>query len=173
MLVELHTPLPPFFNYTSMPQPQPSPSQSNNNGINIRDALSILSSRAKTGGDADIIKSSNNDNDVVVPNELKKMGQTIDIANEMEFTKSNDAIIGCNCAANNDNNNASSLSSSSSPYNDDVEEEKEKHEAMKLEREQRSRDIQTKLQSMDVVDLLKMIFTAQEERVATYKLFDE
>ena len=162
-----------------MPQPQPPSQNNNNNGINIRDALSILSLRAKTGGDADIIKSSNNDNnndnDVVVPNELKKMGQTIDIANEMmEFTKSNDAIIGCcNCAANNDNNNAPSSSLSSSPYNDDVEEDKEKHEAMKLEREQRSKDIQTKLQSMDVVDLLKMIFTAQEERVATYKLFDE
>ena len=145
-------------------QPPPSPSQSNN-GINIRDALSILSSRAKTGGDADIKKSSSSSNDVV-PNELKKMGQTIDIASEMEFTKLN--AIGCNCAANNNNDEASS---SSSPYN--VEEEKEKHEAMKLEREQRSREIQTKLQSIDVVDLLKMIFTAQEERVATYKLFDE
>ena len=150
-------------------QPPPSPSQSNN-GINIRDALSILSSRAKTGGDADIIKSSSSSNDNnVVPNELKKMGQTIDIVNEMEFTKPN--AIGCNCAAN--NNNDDEASSLSSPYNDDVEEEKEKHEAMKLEREQRSREIRTKLQSMDVADLLKMIFTAQEERVATYKLFDE
>ena len=149
-------------------QQPPPPSQSNNGGINIRDALSILSSRAKTGGDADIKKSSSSSNDVV-PNELKKIGQTIDIASEMEFTKLN--AIGCNCAANNNNNDEAS--SSSSPYNDDVEEEKEKHEAMKLEREQRSREIQTKLQSIDVVDLLKMIFTAQEERVATYKLFDE
>ena len=145
-------------------QQPPPPSQSNNNGgINIRDALSILSSRAKTGGDADIIKSSSSSNNDVVPNELKKMGQTIDIVNEMEFTKSN--AIGCNCAANNNDD-------ASSSYND-VEEEKEKHEAMKLEREQRSREIQTKLRSMDVADLLKMIFTAQEERVATYKLFDE
>lgn len=148
-----------------MQQPPPSsPSHQSNSGINIRDALSILSSRAKTGGDADILSSSSSNNaKAVVPNELKKMGQTIDIVNEMEFTKS--TAIGCNCAANNNNDDDDDASPSPS--------EKKKHQAMKLEREQRSKEIQSKLQSMDVADLLKMIFAAQEERVVTYNLFDE
>lgn len=44
---------------------------------------------------------------------------------------------------------------------------------MKQERARRGEEIRTKLQSMGVVDLLAMVFQAQQERVATYKVFEE
>ena len=133
------------------------PSQSN--GIDIRDALSILSSRAKAGGDSSEIKSSSD-----VPSELRNMGQQIDIVNEMEFAKPN--ALGCDCIRPDTNGDIPPVAVLS-------EEEEKKHAAMKAEREKRTKEIQNKLQSMNTGDLLGMIFTAQGERVATYKLFDE
>eukprot|EP00585_Thalassiosira_rotula_P010749 CAMPEP_0196136000 /NCGR_PEP_ID=MMETSP0910-20130528/4451_1 /TAXON_ID=49265 /ORGANISM="Thalassiosira rotula, Strain GSO102" /LENGTH=266 /DNA_ID=CAMNT_0041396209 /DNA_START=20 /DNA_END=820 /DNA_ORIENTATION=- len=114
----------------------PSPSQK---GIDIRDALSILSTRAKDGGNDQQRDASS------VSDEMKRMGQTIDIS-------------GDDVAA-------------SSPAVDEKEEER--HEAMKRERERRAEEIRSQLKSMGVVDLLGMIFRAQHERVATYKLFEE
>ena len=49
---------------------------------------------------------------------------------------------------------------------------KKKHHALKRERERRAEEIRTKLQSMCFADLLGTIFQAQEERVATYKMFE-
>eukprot|EP00571_Detonula_confervacea_P017375 CAMPEP_0172298832 /NCGR_PEP_ID=MMETSP1058-20130122/1304_1 /TAXON_ID=83371 /ORGANISM="Detonula confervacea, Strain CCMP 353" /LENGTH=279 /DNA_ID=CAMNT_0013008125 /DNA_START=15 /DNA_END=854 /DNA_ORIENTATION=+ len=136
--------------------------QQQQSGININDALSILSARAKSGGDADITNGSS-----TVPDELKEMGQTIDIANQMEFAKpGGGAGAGCDCARNKDNE------ASTDPVVLDEEEEK-KHEAMKQERARRGEEIRTRLQSMGVVDLLGMIFRAQQERVATYKMFEK
>ena len=134
----------------------PPPSNSKNSGIDIRDALSILSSRAKSGGDSNLTDSS-------VPDELKEMGQTIDIVDEMEFAN-NGAASGCDCATDNGNseNEPSPLS----------EEDAKKHEAIKAERAKRGEEIKAKLSSMDVSDLLGMIFQAQQERVATYKIFE-
>ena len=81
------------------------------------------------------------------------MGQRIDIANDYDHEMK---------------------SSSSTPVtNDDDEEEKEKHDAMKRERARRGEEIRTELRSMGASDLLGMIFRAQQERVATYKLFEE
>eukprot|EP00579_Thalassiosira_antarctica_P009247 CAMPEP_0201879470 /NCGR_PEP_ID=MMETSP0902-20130614/10334_1 /ASSEMBLY_ACC=CAM_ASM_000551 /TAXON_ID=420261 /ORGANISM="Thalassiosira antarctica, Strain CCMP982" /LENGTH=273 /DNA_ID=CAMNT_0048407293 /DNA_START=24 /DNA_END=845 /DNA_ORIENTATION=- len=136
------------------PPPPPSTSQ---NGIDIRDALSILSDRSKKGGDNDLTQSS-------VPDELKEMGQTIDVAGQMEFTKPN--AVGCDCARDYDDGGVSA----SSVVN---EEEDKKHEAMKQERARRGEEIRAKLQLMGAVDLLGMIFRAQQERVATYKVFEE
>jgi len=139
--------------------PPPSNSSAPQNGIDIRDALSILSARAKQGGDVDAS---------TVPDELKEMGQTIDIAEQMEFSKPD--AVGCDCIGKNNDGADGNNANGASPI--DAEEEK-KHEAMKRERARRGEEIQAKLQSMGVVDLLGMIFGAQQERVATYKSFDE
>jgi hypothetical protein len=48
-----------------------------NKGINIKDALSILSARSKGGGE----NLSFNSNDI--PRELTEMGQTIDIMDQL------------------------------------------------------------------------------------------
>ena len=143
-----------------MTQSTTTPTPSKSNGIDIRDALSILSSRAKAGGDSSEIKSSSD-----VPSELKNMGQQIDIVDEMEFDKPN--ALGCDCIRPDTNGDIPAEASVPS------EEEENKLAAMKAEREKRTKEIQNKLQSMNVGDLLGMIFTAQGERVATYKLFDE
>ena len=135
----------------------PPPTPTSQNGIDIRDALSILSDRSKKGGDNALTESS-------VPDELKEMGQTINVADQMEFTKPN--AVGCDCVRDNDDGGVSA----SSVVN---EEEDKKHEAMKQERARRGEEIREKLQSMGAVDLLGMIFRAQQERVATYKVFEE
>ncbi|KAL7476713.1 hypothetical protein ACHAWX_000084, partial [Stephanocyclus meneghinianus] len=49
----------------------------------------------------------------------------------------------------------------------------EQHEAMKQERLKRGKEIQSALQSLSVSELLGAIFAGQEERVATYKIFDQ
>ena len=152
--------------------PAPLPSASHQNGINIRDAFSILSVRAEKGNVHlhEITDSSS------VPNELKEMGQRIDIAavkdqvgctNTDPSTK-NDVVHGCP-KTNNDSNVGLSRNSLVNGVDD---EEEKKHHALKRERERRAEEIRTKLQSMCFADLLGTIFQAQEERVATYKMFE-
>lgn len=138
-----------------------TPSQpTNRRGINIEDAMSILSARAKGGGDNITSKSD-------VPDKMKGMGQHIDIVDRMEFTKPEAFINNCDCASGGENGNASDATIAKD------EEEDKKHETMKQERVKRGAEIQSTLQSMNVSDLLGMIFGAQQERVTTYKLFDE
>lgn len=140
--------------------PPPTPASASSSGIDVHDALSILSARAEKGGDGNLASSS-------VPDELKGMGQTIDLAQQMEFARPN--AVGCDCAKNggaadgDDTSGATALS----------EEERQTHEAMKEERTRRGEEIRAKLRSMGVGELLGMIFGAQQERVATYKVFEE
>lgn len=170
MVLHLYPDLPPvaFPILFTMTQP-PTPSTYSQNGIDIRDALSILSLRAKSGGDSDHISPSS------VSDKLKRMGQTIDIVDEeTEFTELNNAAAlqrGCGCAGNTTNGDINSSASSTPVVND--EEEAKKHDAMKQERARREEEIRTELRSMRAMDLLGMIFRAQQERVATYKLFEE
>jgi hypothetical protein len=59
---------------------------------------------------------------------------------------------------------------------DDEEEDKlddEKHEAMRQERAKRGEAIHATLQSLNVSELMAALFAAQEERVATYKVYDQ
>ena len=51
-------------------------------GINIKDALAILSSRAKSGGEKGAL--------VAATPELKKLGQTLDLMNTQQWTMGND-----------------------------------------------------------------------------------
>ena len=92
---------------------------------------------------------------------MKEMGQTIDIASQMEFAQPD--ALRCECARNN-------------PLQEMEPESKvddEKHESMRQERMLRGKEIQSTLQSLNVSELLGTIFAAQEERVATYKLYDQ
>ena len=92
----------------------------------------------------------------------------------MEFTKPD--ALGCDCVRN-ATENGGGESKSDGDFNGSAavlnEEEARKHEAMKSERAKRSEEIKTQLQSLNVGELLGMIFRAQEERVATYKVFEE
>ncbi len=136
--------------------PPPAASSASKNGIDIQEALSILSDRAKTGGEH-ISKKS-------VSDELKGRGQTIDIAEELEFPNSAN-FSACDCvtgaADNDDSENNGGL------------EQDAKHEAMKQARIKRGEEIKSKVRSMSISDLLGMIFGAQQERVSTYKIYEE
>ena len=132
-----------------------NPPQSKSKGIHIKDALSILSSRSKGGGE-NLASNSKS-----ITKEMKEMGQTIDIIDQMEFAKPD--MLHCECAR-------------SSPLEDMEQVSKvddEKHDSMRQERKRRGKEIQTTLQSLNVSELLGTVFAAQEERVATYKLYDQ
>lgn len=122
-------------------------------GINIQDALSILSARSKGGGE-NLASDSNS-----ITEEMKEMGQTIDIVEQMEFTKPESS---CKCSKNN----------ALEEMKDDIKIDDEKHEVMRQERTRRGEEIQSTLQSLNLSELLGTIFAAQEERVATYKVYD-
>ena len=132
-----------------------TPPKAQSKGISIQDALSILSARSKGGGE-NLASNSRS-----ITSEMKEMGQTIDIADELEFTKPD--AFGCECTK------AKSLQD----LKDDANVDDKKHEAMRQERAKRREEIQSTLQSLSVSELLGAIFAAQEERVATYKLYDE
>lgn len=109
------------------------------------------------------------------------MGQTIDMIisdptkmkNEGNINTSN--ISGCGCIRTHTTSNHHDVEDDQTttqhpPMDKD---ELERHELLKNERTRRGEEIRMQLRSMAVVDLLKMIFRAQEERVATYHLFEE
>ena len=137
----------------------PTPTSAPGRGIDVRDALSILAARTERGGE-DLASAS-------VPAALKAMGQTIDIAKQMEFAQPNAA--GCDCAKNGSATNGADASGANALS----EEEKQKHEAVKELRARRGAEIRAQLRTMGVGELLGMIFGAQQERVATYKAFEE
>ena len=141
-----------------------------NSGIDIRDALSILSNRARGGGDVDTAAYS--DGTVVPPTELKEMGQTIDMIVEPNSNNDiirNNKISGCGCTRSHTNTNDDSQAAHPPMDKDELE----RHELLKQERARRGEEIRMQLRSMVVADLIGMIFRAQEERVATYHLFEE
>ena len=126
--------------------------QTQSNGINIKDAISILSNRSKGGGEN---LASNSES---IPKELTEMGQTLNISDQMEFAKPD--VFKCDCG--------------NTPQEDEVDiEEDKKHEVIKQERIKRGEEIKSALQLLNVSELLGTIFAAQEERVTTYKHFDK
>eukprot|EP00574_Skeletonema_japonicum_P014175 CAMPEP_0201732624 /NCGR_PEP_ID=MMETSP0593-20130828/29323_1 /ASSEMBLY_ACC=CAM_ASM_000672 /TAXON_ID=267983 /ORGANISM="Skeletonema japonicum, Strain CCMP2506" /LENGTH=263 /DNA_ID=CAMNT_0048225611 /DNA_START=46 /DNA_END=837 /DNA_ORIENTATION=- len=132
------------------------PTAASKKGIAIQEALSILSDRAKTGEHISNSKS--------VPDELKGRGQTIDISEELEF-KNPANFSACECATGAADNDDSENSG------DSVQDAR--HEAMKQARIERGEEIKSKVRSMSISDLLGMIFGAQQERVSTYKIYED
>ena len=193
MKMKMAPPIPPSSAPSSTSTSTPSPSAhmniiSNNSGdagrsgIDIRDALSILSSRARGGGDADTAPFAVGGT-IVPPRELKEMGQTIDMISSDPTTMKNEGnintsnISGCGCIRTHTTSNHHDVEddqTQTTPQHPPMDkDELERHELLKNERTRRGEEIRMQLRSMAVVDLLKMIFRAQEERVATYHLFEE
>lgn|SRR5210317_1585877 len=137
----------------------PTSATASKKGIDIQEALSILSARAKTGEDVSNSKS--------VPDELKGRGQTITITDELEFTNPAN-LMKCDCGPRSGEED----DTSENRLGEDAVEDG-KHEAMKQERIRRAAEIKSKVRSMCVSDLLGMIFGAQQERVVTYKIYEE
>lgn len=128
-------------------------------GIDIKDALSILSARSAGGGE------NLTSNSKSITDEMKEMGQTIDIADQMEFTKPD--AFKCECVK------ANSLQEVEEEVEEEGKVDDGKHEAMRQERMRRGEEIKSTLQSLNVSELVNTIFGAQAERVATYKVYDQ
>lgn len=127
-------------------------------GIGIQEALSILSARAKSGEDISNSKSE--------LEQLKGRGQTIDITEELEFTNPAN-FMKCDCVTGAEDNDDSENKLAGESVED------ARHEAMKQARIRRGEEIKSKVRSMSISDLLGMIFGAQQERVSTYKTYEE
>lgn len=120
------------------------------NGIDIRQALSILSARSEqmeedSGKDGCGCCSGNE-----VPESAKSMGQTIDILATPTSKHSEQA--------------ASSQTE---------EERVQEQQRLENERKERQENIRTEIQSMSEKELLQAVMQAQQERVATYKEYEK
>ena len=144
-------------------------------GINIQQALTILSARSRNrdhlndddvddngNRDPTLITDSHSANDghscchgMTVPEHVKTMGQTIDL-----------------------------FAMEPSPYdNDDDDDKKEpsierkqkqqqQQQQLEEERAKRRQKLQAELESMTIIELLQAVFRAQQDRVATYKEYE-
>ena len=131
----------------------------NRNGIDIRDALSILSLRAKAGGEKELKGRVNLDK--------RGMGQTIDLfqSDAKSWTNLSNSG-GCPCAA------TIPKEMEETPKLNESKEEEEKRIKMQEERVEREQRIKNELKNLSVKDLLNAILGVQKERVVAYKEFD-
>lgn len=131
----------------------------NPGGIRIEDALSILSTRSRMGGNRSVTADA-------VPREMKEMGQTIDMdqpSTDADRAGPPGPLGGVSAA---------SLPADPAVPETMSDDDRRKHDAMKAERERRGKEIREHMRTMDVADLLRLVFQAQQERVAAYKVFD-
>ena len=138
-------------------------------GIDIRDAVSILSSRAETGGDRALLEGTE-----TVTDDHRSMGQTIELHAEGGDGKRGAGGCGCSRAAEIKmvNSGASSNELLSPPPNLVEETEEERRKAIEKQRERRLAEIRRRFDEMDVRNLLRSLFEVQRERTAAYREFD-
>lgn len=135
-------------------------SNKNLDGINIHDALSILSLRAKSSVEKELT------------DDKKGMGQTINLFQ----SKDNE------CKRTSDTSDKSSKQNGSGDMTDTAEmkaptiketvEKEEQRIQMEKERKERELKIRKELENLRVNDLLNAILGVQKERVLAYKEFD-
>ncbi|KAL3816923.1 hypothetical protein ACHAXA_009118 [Cyclostephanos tholiformis] len=147
----------------------PPPGASSSSGIDIRDALAILSARAPHDHD-------HPSHDGVVPRELRGMGQIVDLnatlsnpdpdplANNTTITTTDDGGV--------DDEGKIADGRGGLREEDEIELEQRRKD-LESARARRSMEIRNELSSMTTSELLRTIFTAQEGRVATYRTFDD
>jgi len=140
-------------------------SNKNLEGINIQDALSILSLRAKSRGEGELSDEANPDK--------KRMGQTINLFQADNIAEGENSVDstsvsksdGCDCVRNTAAINAA-------PTLKETAEEETKRQQMESERKERELKFKRELETLSVKELLHAILGVQKERVVTYKEFD-
>ena len=143
--------------------------QTAQNGINIKEAMSILSSRANDGGDVELRDEHQREVPVKVVQERKDMGQTIDLdASDLQWTKmGQEGQQGqgqCPCPPPTED--AISAAAEADP------DAQEKRKALEEQRKKNEAELRAKLDNMSVSQLLKAAMSAQSERTLTYKTYD-
>ena len=144
--------------------------QSVQNGIDIKEAMSILSSRANDGGDVELRDEHQRDVPAKVVQERKDMGQTIDLdASGIQWTKMGQGQQGqgqgqCPCPPP-----AEDAVSAAAEADPDAQ---EKRKALEEQGKKNEAELRAKLDDMSVSELLKAAMSAQSERTLTYKTYD-
>ena len=148
-----------------------SPSRSRSGGIDIRDALTILSARASQHH-----HDHHHDEVDAIPAELRSMGQTIDMTTAATTATSegtgddyDDANEEKTAEEEDDNGDARG---SQDQQRSQQQQRGEGVESLERTRARRSEEVRARLSSMPTSELLKTIFASQEERVATYRTFE-
>jgi hypothetical protein len=137
----------------------PNNNRSDNHGIHIQDALSILSSRAKTGGEKNDLLQVADANP-----ELKQLGQTLDLMNSQQWTRFGkeeccDPISSGGIVSEENSQEELQLDKNSS----DNEKETANNHKMKLLQE---------LSTQSLSELVSKLFQLQQARVSNYKNYN-
>jgi len=147
-----------------MSQTNPSNTSTNKDGISIQDAMSILTSRAKSGGEKDALQAA-------TP-ELKKLGQTLDLMNSQQWTQAGQPGAGSDCCVPNDD--ISNQNNSKDQKNRDIT-TGEKEEPMPADDGEgggATSRFRQGLSKLSPTNLLSKLFELQNSRVAVYKQFN-
>jgi hypothetical protein len=155
-------------------------------GIDIRAALAILSARTPREHRHHHHRHHRRvgESDEEVPSELRRRGQIVNYSPSAD-TEDDDhrpqSRIGCSAADN--NTRARQQSSTATNEDDDDDDDTEGASAMMAGEDTRQRqrqqqqgrvnEMHTQLATMSIPRLINIIFAAQEERVATYRAFEE
>jgi hypothetical protein len=130
-------------------------------GINIHDALAILSDRSKKGSERK--QMNENSEGTAISEEKKRMGQNIKL---FEATQEWTTLADQECPCETGDDSAEIENSSQS------KELQETQEKLANQTEQHRQQLKHKISSQAHQDLLKLISEIQRERVSTYKKFD-
>lgn len=124
-------------------------------GISIEDAMSILSSRAKSEGEQDALKAA-------TP-EMRALGQTLDLMNSQTWTRSGEG--GPNCCLSEEGGQQNDVKTSSSI-------ESESKDAPLNLQEAKNDKMKMELSKSTPKELLSKLFELQQSRVEVYKQFN-
>ena len=124
-------------------------------GISIEDAMSILSSRAKSEGEQDALKAA-------TP-EMRALGQTLDLMNSQTWTRSGES--GPNCCLSEEGGQQNDVKTSSSI-------ESESKDAPLNLQEAKNDKMKMELSKSTSKELLSKLFELQQSRVEVYKQFN-
>jgi len=134
-------------------------------GININDAMSILTSRAKSGGEKDALQAA-------TP-ELKKLGQTLDLMNTQQWTRSANDNDASNCCDTSDINETEEKKSKANADRSDGNAGDDAGDSTKPKPDtDQASKLQQELSKQSPPQLLSTLFKLQKERVAVYSEFN-
>mmetsp|Transcript_11742 Transcript_11742/g.25444 ORF Transcript_11742/g.25444 Transcript_11742/m.25444 type:complete len:296 (+) Transcript_11742:44-931(+) len=156
---------------TASDQAPPSTTNKNTKGIDIRSAMSILSSRAEDGGDKELRAEHQQDVPAKIVQERRAMGQSIDLESSLQWTKmgptgggSGSGGVTCPCPP--PEQDVITAAAEADP------EAQEQRRALEEQGKQNEAELRAKLDNMSVSELLRAVLSAQGERTVTYKTYD-
>ena len=136
-------------------------------GIDLEEAMSILSTRAKDGGEKELHSSSSTTKSKFDNPQLKQMGQTIDLIASQEWTRASETK---------ENNCKDHMDTSPLVIQEREEMAKQPHEQnenKKKEKEERVLKLKETFAKKTPSELLQALFNIQKERVLTYQKFNQ